>query len=756
MARTSPTPRWVLPLVIVLLWIFVGGPLGSFAGKLAGVQENDNAAFLPESTESTQVQEEFTKFRGDERLPTTVVFERAGGLTDGDLATIQGYGEEFAEVENVDAAGIEGPIPSQDGEAAQVVVPIATSDGDELEAAVVDLREVVSDTPEGLTAFVGGPGGILGDFVEAFGEIDGILLGVALLVVFLILIVVYRTPVLPLTVLFSAVLALGVASAAIYALAVNDLLDVNGQSQGILFILAVGAATDYSLLIVARFREELRDTESKYDAMRAAYKGALEPILASGATVILGLLCLLLSDLSSLKGLGPVGAFGIAGAMLAALTLLPAALVLLGRWAFWPFMPKYGSEHTDTRGIWGRVARLVGRRARAVWLATVVVLAAAAAFVPTLNEDPVPQTELFLTEVDSVKAQDVIDEHFESDQSSPAILVVPEGDLQRTIEAVQTHEGVAEGGVTYLPDVPEGQAGGPGGGSDEGAGAPSGEASGDAPGSGQAPPPPKVIDGEAVVLVTLDQNADSSGATDTVRDLRADLDSVSEEILVGGQTAILLDTRDTVDSDRLKVIPAILVVIFIVLALLLRSLLSPFLLIVANVLSFGATLGISALMFNHVFDFPASDPSTPLIAFVFLVALGIDYSIFLMTRVREETIRQGTHPGILKGLSVTGGVITSAGVVLAATFSALGVIPILFLAQIAFIVAFGVLLDTLIVRSLLVPALSYDLGPVIWWPSRLWREPDHADRVTAEMLHLGQRDGVSGVAVDDADEERVR
>jgi RND superfamily putative drug exporter len=235
------------------------------------------------------------------------------------------------------------------------------------------------------------------------------------------------------------------------------------------------------------------------------------------------------------------------------------------------------------------------------------------------------------------------------------------------------------------------------------------------------------------------------------------MDAVSEDIVVGGQTATLLDTRDTTDRDRLLVIPCILLVVFLVLAALLRSLLAPLVLLVANVLSFGATIGISALLFNHVFDFPASDPSTMLIGFVFLVALGIDYSIFLMTRVREETLRQGTHPGILKGLSATGGVITSAGVVLAATFAALGVLPLLFLAQIAFIVAFGVLLDTIVVRSLLVPALSYDLGPVVWWPSRLWHTPDRADRETAAMLHAGHADRVpdraGALPVDDASEE---
>jgi RND superfamily putative drug exporter len=717
--------RRLLPAAGVLLWLLVGGPLGSFAGQLASVQENDNAAFLPESAESTVAGEEYAEFIGSESVPMILVFEREGGLTRQDRAAMTVLLDEVGALDDIDTASVLGPIPSDDGSAAQAVVPITTSDGDALRAAVDGTREVLEGAPPGLSAHVGGPGGVLGDFIEAFGEIDGILLVTALTVVLLILLVVYRSPVLPLVVLLSALLALGVASAAIYLLAANDVLTLNGQSQGILFILAVGAATDYALLIVARFREELRDHESKYDAMGRAWRASVEPIVASGATVILGLLCLLLSDLASLSGLGPVGAFGVAGAMLAALTFLPAALVLLGRGAFWPFLPRHGSPHSDTRGLWAAVARLVGRRARTVWATTFVVLAFFAAFVPTLDEDPVPQTELFLTEVDSVRAQKVIDDHFAADRSSPAVVVVPVEHLDDAVRVASQHEGVAENGVAWLPE--------------DGATTTSGQPQG-------PPPTPKVIDGEAIVLVTLSENAGSPGATDTVRELRERMDTVSQEILVGGQTATLLDTRDTTDRDRLLVIPSILLVVFLVLAALLRSLLAPLVLLVANVLSFGATMGISALMFNHVFDFPASDPSTMLIGFVFLVALGIDYSIFLMTRVREETLRQGTHPGILKGLSVTGGVITSAGVVLAATFAALGVLPLLFLAQIAFIVAFGVLLDTIVVRSLLVPALAHDLGPVVWWPSRLWHTPDHADRETAAMLHRQRTDGVVGGA----------
>lgn len=703
---------WILPLIVVVAWLFVGGPLGSFSGKLAEVQENDNAAFLPETAESTRALDILTRFADEEAIPTTVVATRGSGLTKADNRVLQQYVKELGDVDNLVEGGVSPLQVSEDNKAAQIVVTSSAKDGQMVQDTVDQIREIVADPPGGLTVLVGGQGGVLGDFITAFGAIDGVLLLVALGVVLLILLVVYRSPVLPVVVLVSAMLGLGVASAVIYGLAKADLLTLSGQSQGILFILAVGAATDYSLLIVARFREELRDRESKYDAMRAAYRGAVEPILASGATVILGLLCLLLSDLASLSGLGPVGAIGIAGSMLSSLTLLPAALVLLGRKAFWPMPPAFGSEHTDTRGLWGRLARLISKHARPVWLVTFAALAIAAAFVPTLNEKQIPQTDFFLTDVDSVRAQEIIDAHFASDDVNPIQLVVPADDVAATVDLVTDHDGIARSTspmqptVLVLPDSTD-------------------------------PMSPKVVDGRSIVFAALADPADSAAANDAVESLRKDLDAVSPDILVGGATAINMDVRDTTFHDRLRVIPAILFVIFVVLALLLRSLVAPLVLMVANVLSFGSTLGISAVLFNHVFDFAATDPSTPLIGFVFLVALGIDYSIFLMTRVREEVIRQGTHPGILKGLSVTGGVITSAGVVLAATFAALGVIPLLFLAQIGFIVAFGVLLDTLVVRSLLVPALAHDIGRVVWWPSRLAKEADHADAETAAMLGQG-------------------
>lgn len=683
------------PLVVVLVWVFVGGPLSTFAGKLTEVQQNDNAAFLPQSAESTQALDRLSSFQEQETLPAAVVFVRDEGLTRADVKAVEQYAEQMAGPYVVSVAD---PVLSEDGAAANVVVQLNATEGEQVEASIQALRDLIADTPAGLRAHVGGQGGILADFVEAFGAIDGLLLLVALSVVLVILLIVYRSPVLPLLVLTSAVLALGVASAVLYGLASKDLITVSGQSQGILFILAVGAATDYSLLIVARFREELRDHESKYEAMRRAYRGAFEPIAASGATVILGLLCLLFSDLASLSGLGPVGAFGIAAAMLSSLTLLPAALVLLGRRAFWPVRPEFGSEHTDTRGLWGRLSRLIGRRARMVWVVTFVLLAAAASMVTQLNEDLVPQSDSFLTDVDSRLAQDVLSEHFSADTSAPVQVVTPAAELPAVLELLTQHQGIATsaGPIPAVFPLP----------------------------SEQDPRQPKVIDGEAIVLATLAGPADSQESAQTVRDLRVDLNTIDSKILVGGATAINVDIRDTTDHDRRIVIPAILLVILVVLIILLRSVVAPVLLIIANVLSFGATMGVSALVFEHVFNFPATDPSISLIGFVFLVALGIDYSIFLMTRVREESVLQGTRPGILKGLAVTGGVITSAGVVLAATFAALGVIPLLFLAQIGFIVSFGVLLDALIVRSLLVPALSYDVGRAIWWPSRLAREPE--------------------------------
>lgn len=714
--------RWLVRLVallVVLVWFGVSGVGGPLVGRLSEVQKNDNASFLPAQAESTEVMNEVARFSESEALPFIVVMEGKGAVTPQQQQAAADFVRQLPGLRLPKLGGdhslgdylTETPrvaIPSKDGQALLLVVPVDAKKAAEPYGDTTPLFEAADElraaartavAPSGLTTYVTGPGGITADLVTAFGGIDGILLLVALSVVFLILLVVYRSPILPFAVLITAVFGLALAALAIFPLARDEVIGLSGQSQGILSILVVGAATDYALLLVSRYKEELHDHDSTWVAMKRAWRGAVEPIVASGATVILGLLCLLLSDLGNTSGLGPVGAIGIAGALVSALTFLPAVLLLFGRSIFWPAIPRLDHVHAQdkigTRGLWGRVASMVGQHPRRTWVLTLAGLLAAAAFLPTLKAEGITQSQIFLNEVESVTGQEVLAKHFPAGSGSPVQVVSPQAKASEVVAVLSREEGVND------------------------------------PYAGLAPgAPPKVVDGTVVVQATLTAAADSPEADDVVRRLRADLDAVGDEVLVGGQTAMNLDVRDASNRDLRVIIPAILMVIFVVLALLLRSLVAPLLLVAANVVSFAATMGVAALAFNHVFDFPGSDPSTPLYGFVFLVALGIDYSIFLMTRVREETTRIGTRRGILVGLAVTGGVITSAGVVLASTFSALAILPLLFLAQIAFIVAFGVLLDTLVVRSLLVPALAYDIGPRIWWPSRLSR----ADTGAAEEV----------------------
>lgn len=732
MKHYAKNPRSVViaALLIVVAWLGVGGVGGQFIGKLSQVQKNDSGAFLPESAESRQVQALAQKFTGDQALPLIVVVERGGKpLTPADLAAL---GEVAKDLPTL-AVGGEGAsrplsdyltatqvavIPSKDDKAAMLIVPLDQKKASEpnaegesqlgtiTEALRTDLAKTTAI--DGRTAYVTGPAGFIADLVKAFAGIDGLLLLVTLSVVLLILLVVYRSPILPLTVLLSAIFGLSLAGLVVYPLAKGGHIDLSGQSQGIMFILVVGAATDYALLLVARYKEELHNHESPWAAMKVAWRASVEPIVASGSTVILGLLCLLLADLGSTRGLGPVGAVGIVGAMAASLTLLPALLVLGRRWIFWPAIPRPDHEgaaaHLDQIGDpgyvakgWGRVAGLVGRRPRAVWMTTALVLLGLAAFLPTFKAEGIQQSETFLVTVDSVTGQKVLAKHFDAGSGSPLTVVVPQDKVQPTLDLLGRTPGLSN---AYAGDVP--------------------------PMPGAPAVPPKVVDGQVLVQATLAKAADSVESGRVVEKVRADLDAISTQALVGGRAAEAYDVRQASSHDLKIVVPAITVLVFLVLCLLLRSIAGPLLLMAANLLSFGATLGFSAIMFNHVFGFAGVDPATTLIGFVFLVALGVDYSIFLMTRAREEAGKRGTRRGMLAALTVTGGVITSAGIVLAATFGALAVIPLLFLAQIAFIVAFGVLLDALVVRSLLVSAAVVDLGSRTWWPSRL-------DRSTSEQ-----------------------
>lgn len=715
----SGAPRWLrvlLPGVVIAAWLAVSAVGGPYFGRVDEVSSDDPTAYLPDSAEATTVQRRLGEFVGTGSVPAVVVFTSDAPLTDDQLAAIDARLTAASELEGVDG-GTSPALPSEDGLAAQAFVPLVADD--ELAAHVAALSaELRSGLPDGVRAHVTGPAGFSAALVSAFSGIDGLLLVVALVAVAVILVLVYRSALLPVAVLGTSLFALCAALLVVWWLAKAGVLLLSGQTQGILFILVIGAATDYSLLLVARYKEELKHAQDPLTAIVRALKGSIEPILASGGTVIAGLLCLLLSDLRSNSALGPVTAIGIALAMLAALTFLPAVLYALGRAVFWPRRPRFESETVDLEaadaaptGWWGRLAAAVAKRPRLVWVATTAVLALATLGVTQLRADGVPQSELILGGSEAQTGQRLLAEHFPGGAGSPVYVLVPADEMQAAADAMLATPGIASVAVT-APGSFTGTA--------------RVTADGIAAGRPGAPAPePTVVNGDVLLQGTLVDPADSDAAVATVRGLRSDLAArLQGDAAVGGATATAIDTVQASVHDRNLIIPIVLVVITLILMVLLRAVLAPVLLILTTVLSFGATMGIAALVFNGLLGFPGADPAVPLYGFVFLVALGIDYNIFLMTRVREEALRVGTRRGVIRGLVVTGGVITSAGVVLAATFAALGVIPVLFLAQLAFIVAFGVLLDTFVVRSLLVPALALDVGKRIWWPSRLARAAD--------------------------------
>ncbi|WP_329270908.1 MMPL family transporter [Streptomyces sp. NBC_01451] len=716
MGTTPRRARWLVPLVLLLVWLGVGGTLGPYAGKLGEVATNDQAAFLPQSAESTRVlkaREAFDRSQS-ETLPAIVVWTVDGKRVVGSRLV----GEEQQADANRAVGGLVGrpgvvglPSPallSEDGQAMQSVVQLRADLGEKLPDVLDTVRAAAGSVP-GTTARIAGPAASQADLSDAFAGIDGLLLGVALGAVLLILLLVYRSVLLPFLIILGAVFALGLACAVVYALADRDMVRVDGQVQGILSILVIGAATDYALLLVARFREELAVRGDRVEAAVAAVRRSFGAITASAATVALGLLALLASDLTNNRALGPVGAIGIVCAVLSALTFLPAVLALLGRAAYWPSLPGSpdpadASDPSDVadpsgavagrHGVWGRVAATVDARPRRTWVVTALVLAVFAAFAPSLSAKGVPLDEIFVGDASSVAAQDTLGEHFPGGSGNPAVIIADAGRAAQVTAAARRTEGVASAGTVSASGRPD---------------------------AGK----PLVVDGRVRIDATLEATADSAAAKRTVVRLRANLHAVSgADALVGGYTAQQYDTQRTAARDRTVIVPVVLAIILLILMLLLRSLLVPVLLVATVALNFLATLGVSALVFEHLLGFSGTDASVPLYGFVFLVALGVDYNIFLMSRVREESLAHGTRWGVLRGLTTTGGVITSAGVVLAATFAALMVIPLAFLVQIAFIVAFGVLLDTLVVRSLLVPALVIDIGPRAWWPSSLARDAD--------------------------------
>ncbi len=714
-----PKTVWILAALAAVFFL-VGLAGGSFQGKLGDVQKNDNSSFLPDSADSTKVANETERFNPVQTIPGFIVYQRESGLTAADKAKITADAQAFRGIEGV-ATDQVGQPQIKDAVAA-ISVPLVGKTGDTsvtgpdlvtAENKIIDIAR--KGAPSGLDVHSAGAGGILTAFIDAFSGLDGSLLISAGLVVIILLLIVYRSPVLWFFPLFSAVLALGAAALVIYPLAKSDTITLNGQSQGILSVLVIGAGTDYALLLISRYREELHEFESRVDAMIAAWKGAAPPIAASATTVILGLICLELADLNSTRGLGPVCAIGIACTVLIMLTVLPVLLVLSGRWIFWPRRPRvdHHSDIASTHGVWSSFADAIGRHARRAWVVTAVVLVACVIAITGLKTDGLSTADGFTNNPDAVVGQHIYDANFSQGAGAPAVILANAGAAEKIVAAVQKVPGVEQtaGSVCVQVDYAK-----------LAAAVKSGQQLSASAGCAPTPLQVQPQDGRTLINATLTSSYDTPQAYRTISAIRAAVAGVpGADALVGGQSAVNLDIQDASRHDRNLIIPVVLLVILVVLGLVLRSLLAPILLVGTVVLSFTATLGVCALFFNHVFHFKNADPSFPLFAFVFLVALGIDYNIFLMTRVREETAEHGTRQGVLRGLAVTGGVITSAGIVLAATFVVLGVLPIVFLAEIGFAVAFGVLLDTILVRSILVPALSLEIGRKIWWPSKLAR-----------------------------------
>jgi putative drug exporter of the RND superfamily len=803
----GPRAKWVVFLIwVVGIFISFGTNL---PGKFTDAEENESTSFLPGDAESTKVLTKAEELQGGELAPAVIVYRRASGLTAADKQKIvedvrrmterrfpavvadgataasggespggqQGGGAPPGNVpegcggptttipgQPDDYAPFVGPVCSPDGKAAIVTAYLkGNGEGDDILDPVDYWRDRVSDPGGGLEVKITGGAGYAADAIKVFESINGTLLLAALSLVIFLLIVIYRSPIffwIPLaSVVFAEILARSIG----YGLSEVG-VTINGQSSSIMSVLVLGAGTDYALLIVARYREELHHSEDRHEAMRAAMTSAGPAVFASAATVIAALLCLSIAKVNGTSGLGPIGALGVACAAISMLTLLPAMLTIFGRRAFWPFVPHTPSwsaptdvaqsgigqrivqgssgrallpvigagllaaillpitiltallrrfvslvsggraktpsmvsvfdrsifkpyevrrtlhEHLsdETHGFWKRVGDRVARRPARVMTSSIVVLLVMCAGLAFFSTD-LTTNDGYRTSVESVEGQDLLAKSYPAGQSAPADVIVPPGG---DVQAVQTALEQTDGIDAVTGPVAEGRDG-------------------------------------TLIQATLDPPPYSTEAFDLVEPIRASAAGAVPGTVVGGATAVEFDVRDAAGWDSTVIPPIVLVVVFLILVLLLRAITAPLILIGTVILSFLAALGVGYFAFDVIFDFPGSDPSLPLFAFVFLVALGVDYNIFLMARAREETLKHGTREGILRALAVTGGVITSAGIVLAGTFSVLAVLPLVFLTEIGFVVAFGVLLDTFLVRSVLVPAIVMKLGPKVWWPSKL-------------------------------------
>ena len=671
---------------VVGVWLLIAMAIGPLSGKFEDAQKNDPVDYLPASAESVKALEELEEFPSADQADAITVFHRNGGLTAADRSQIAET-REAINAKRREGVGRTGPaVVSKDGRTALLSTPIKVEDGSNESADVLadttdDIKAQLAELPGGLEGKVTGPAGFSADALDVFGDINGTLLYATAALVLLLLIIIYRSPIFWAIPFFSVLLAEVSARGFGYLLAEAG-VTINGQSGGILPVLVFGAGTDYALLMVSRYREELRRHEDKHQAIGVTLRRTTPVIFASGATVMAALLTLSLAEVNGTAGLGPIGAMGIALAMISMITMLPALLTVFGRRAFWPFIPRVGSEGADeTHGTWRRIAEWVGRGPRRVWIGTTALLAVLAIGLVQLNGD-LTTGNMFRGDVDSVRGQELVEKGFPAGANAPTnVIVTDRSKVGEVRDALAGAPGVAE----VSERVEQGPTG-------------------------------------VKLEATLDRDPLSTAGFELIPGVRDAVHSAAGDgVLVGGPSAEEHDLRESAARDNVVVVPIALVVVFLILALLLRAIVAPLVLIGTVVLSYLAALGIGTFFFENVFGFPGMDPALPLFAFIFLVALGIDYNIFLMARVREETLTHGTRNGTIRGLAVTGAVITSAGLVLAGTFSVLGVLPLVFLTEIGFTIAVGVLIDTFLVRSLLVPALVLEIGDRVWWPSALAR-----------------------------------
>ncbi|TDT41109.1 RND superfamily putative drug exporter [Streptomyces sp. BK208] len=673
--KTGAGRRRTVPWLVLGLWIAVLAIASPFAAKLGDVQRDRAVDYLPASADSTQAAKIQERLPGGEATEMVLVYHRDGGLTAADRKTAAGQIAEIAGAHEL--AGRPQGIPSEDG--ATLMYPVASTepgtDEKARDALVNDVRDVARGSG-GLGVEVGGPGALATDSAEVYNSLDGPLLYTTAAVVALLLILIYRSPFLWLVPLAVAGMADYLSMGVAYGLNQWFGTAVSGQSSGIMTILVFGVGTDYALLLVSRYREELRRVERPYDAMLAALRGCGPAVLASSGTVAAGLLCLLAADLNSSRGMGPLGTVGVLCALAAMLTLLPALLVLLGRRVFWPLVPRHGSTPKARRSLFAAMGSSAERRPRTVLVGGAVLLGALALGTFALPGN-LKQEDSFTTRPEAIAAMETLAEAYPERGSQPITVIAPTGRAQDALAAIRDTRGVDSA-----------EAGRSGGGWTE-------------------------------LTVLASTPPQSAAETATIEELRDKLDGS----YVGGPSAQQIDLEDTNARDTAIVVPIVLLSVLLILAVLLRSLVAPLILVAAVVAVWGAALGIGGLVFEPLFGFEGTDPGLGLLSFVFLVALGVDYGIFLMHRMREEALNgAGPTEAALSALRTTGGVIASAGLVLAATFAVLTSMPMVQLVELGFVIAVGVLLDTFLVRTYLVTSASVALRRRVWWPGRLSRE----------------------------------